>query len=222
MSQARSLVGPGFASFAGRPIAVPAASGYVGIQEISSHLNISHALGTQLALSEWCARLIDGGSERRWCYRVGERLVVPTEGLEALAAVPASNMSGIDFINMRVGPGTLAGAEESDIPGESREFVGVHSSFNTTQLTDAVTRWWQVTRPEEWEGKAFVASLAGYVVLCGRITSWSMHTLDSRDGSGPRRLTRFEVDVDDSDILERFEGRRIPVFRGGSVLMKRA
>lgn len=221
MTQARSLVGPGFATFAGRQIAVEAAPGYSGVQEISGRLDISHALGTQLALSEWCARLIDGGSERRWCYRVGERLMMPTEGLEALAAVPQTIPTGSDFMNVRVGPGTLAPEKERHIPGETRKYQGVHASFSAEELTAAVTRWWQVTHPDEWEGKAFVASLGGFVVLCGRITGWKMHTSQGEDAIASRRLTSFEVNIDDAEVRECFEGKRIPVYRGGSVLMKR-
>ncbi len=220
MSQARSLIGPGFATFAERRIAVPAAPGYSGIQEIGSRLDISHALATQLTLSEWPARLIEDGHSRRWCFRVGERLIMPTEGLDALASVGQVVPSGIDFINVRVGPGTIS-EPPHDVDERGRSYLGVHASFTDEELESAVTRWWQVTRPEEWVGRAFVASLAGFVVYSGRITGVDSIVVNREDGYR-RHLCRFEVDTTDAVCQELFTGKRIPVYRGGAVLMKRA
>lgn len=221
MTQARSLIGPGFATFAEREIAVPAAPGYSGIQEIGSRLGISHALATQLALTEWPARLIESAnSDRRWCFKVGERLIMPTEGLDALAAVEEVIPEGVDFINVRVGPGTLS-TPELDVEGETRRYLGVHASFSESELREAVSRWWQVTHPDEWVGKFFVASIAGFVVYAGRIRAVET-TSNQRDGGYRRNLCSFDVDVDDPVARELFDGKRIPVYRGGAVLMKRA
>ncbi len=208
MAQARSLVGNGFTTFAGRSIAVPAAPGFRSIQEIAADLEITHALSTQLCLSEWAQRVVPDPQHDRWCYRVGERLIMPTEGVQALVDVETVDPTDIDYLNVRVGPAT------ADATEDPRLFQGVHASLSEGELYDAVTRWWPVTNEAEWVGKLFVASIAGFVVLTGRITG--------AEKSRTTQRVAFEVDTDDAEAREHFAGKRIPVFRGGATLMRRA
>lgn len=208
MAQARSLVGSGFATFGSRDIAFPAASGFHSIQEISADLDITHALSTQLCLSEWAQRVVTDPRHDRWCYKVGERLIMPSQGVQALAAVENVDPTDVDYLNVRVGPATRDETEDS------RAFQGVHASLTDRELYDAVTRWWPVTNHTDWIGRFFVASIAGFVVLTGRIAG--------AEKSAKTQRVAFDVDTQDPEAMERFSGKRIPVFRGGATLMRRA
>lgn len=219
----RSTFSPDLTSFAGRLLAASLVDDWVSTRAVTEQLGLTQSLAAQLMVSELAGDLADGptrdsgdGSADRaaargdepapaWVIRSGSKLLMPRSGLDLL-----SNVSWVDadpgpYINVRLGPGTLP-----DRPEDSRTYLGFHRILTAQERYDAATRWWYFTRMTEWSGRPFVASIAGFVTLTGRIERVVPHP--SRD------VVAFEVDVSDEHARQVFAGRRIPVHPGGPAL----
>jgi hypothetical protein len=132
---------------------------------------------------------------------------MPAIGLERLAEVPPTVEEVPAYINVRLGPGTI------DELSPEREVLGYHRLFTPSQAYEAATYWWHFNNASEWIGRPFVASLAGFVTLCGRITDVFDHPT--------RDVVKFHVDTSDEVANRVFASRRIPIHRGGPALKVR-
>ncbi len=130
-------------------------------------------------------------------------------GLELLAGVPPVEGAPGKYINVRLGPGTRSVLPEDQA---QRPYLGgFHRVFTDQERYDAATRWWFLRDAEEWIGAPFVASIAGFVTLAGRIEAVAdCPWFDA---------VSFTVDTSDPPgISSTFAGRRIPVHPGGPAL----
>lgn len=203
----RSTLSRDLTSFAGRPLAIPIEDDWVSVAEAGAELGLTHSLTAQLMASELVADFADTPGPH--VIRSGGRLLMPRRDLQLLADRQPVTGEPDRFINVRVGPGTI-----DTPPIEGRTYLGFHSSYTPAQRSLATTRWWSFSEEEAWIGHPFVASLAGFVVLCGRIAG----TRATRATQGGRRLVAFDVDETDPLVDAAFTGRRIPVFPGGPAL----
>lgn len=201
----RSTLSRDLRTFAGRPLANPITDDWVSVAEAGAELGLTHSLTAQLMASEVVADFTEHPGPH--VIRSGGRLLMPRRALQLLADLEHATADLDRYINVRVGPGTF---DTSTLEG--RTYMGFHSSYTSAQRYLATTRWWSFTEAEAWIGRPFVASLAGFVVLCGRITS--TRTTTSRG----RRLVAFDVDETDPMTNAAFAGHRIPVYPGGPAL----
>lgn len=215
----RSVFDEDLETFAGRALAVPLPDEWVPVRSVAERLGLTQSLATQLMVSELAGdRLIadpasstcgaEGASDvRPWVIRSASRLLMPRAGLERLENVP--RVEGVlgRYINVRLGPGT-----QSIIPEDraQRPYLGFHRVFTERERYAAATRWWFFRNAEEWIGAPFVASLAGFVTLAGRIEA--VEDCPWMDAVG------FSVDTRDGEVCRAFSGRRIPVHHGGPAL----
>lgn len=207
----RSVFDEELTTFAGRRLAVTVPDEWVTISDVKARLDLTHSLAVQLMISELAGALAAGetsdGGTRPWVIRSGSKLLMPAEGLERLAEVPETVRGVPAYINVRLGPGTI-----DEQPGE-REVLGFHRQFTPAQAYAAATYWWPFNRADEWIGRPFVASMAGFVTLCGRITGVFDHP--------QRDVVGFHVETADDEVNRVFRSRRIPIHRGGPVLKVR-
>ncbi|MGP5268576.1 hypothetical protein ACTXLV_16630 [Brachybacterium alimentarium] len=206
----RSVLSPDLSTFAGRPLAVPLPDGWASTGTVMDRLGLTQSLATQLMVSELAGDLAvresaAETSEETWVIRAGSKLLMPHHGLDLLADVPLAGEAPGPYINVRLGPGTL-----TDKPDDPRQYVGFHRAFTEPERYDAATEWWYFTRIEDWIGSPFVASLAGFVTLTGRIAGATRHPT--------RELVSFDVDTADEHACRTFSGTRIPVHPGGPAL----
>lgn len=205
----RGTIGDAFTTFADRALAFPPPIlELAGVREVAETLGINYQLAGQVMVSEWALHHLPGREAEQWCHVRDQSLFIPHEGLDALAGVPAADEDGVDYLNVRVGPGTIDANPEFS----GRRYLGAHPRFTADELYHATTRYWPVASPEEWVGKLFVASLGSFVVLTGRITDVAWRGV---------RIA-FEVDVDDAEAVERFRDRRVRVHPGTVVIKRRA
>src|SRR5699024_9982392 len=198
-------------TFAGRRLAVEIPDEWVSVSDVKARLALTHSLAVQLMISELSGTLEPKSNSRSascpWVIRSGTKLFMPTEGLELLAEVPKIVGKVPAYINVSLGPGTI------DDQSEEREVLGFHRRFIPSQVYNAATYWWSFNRAEEWIGSPFVASLAGFVILCGRITDVFHHP--------ERDVVGFDVETADEEVSGIFASRRIPIHRGGPALKVR-
>jgi hypothetical protein len=173
-------------------------------------LGLTQSLAAQLMVSELAGDLAQeveassGLDKGTWVIRAGNRLFMPRVGLDVLDRVPEAREESVSYINVRLGPGTQEDGHDS------RRYLGFHRRFTARERYDAATRWWLFKRASEWIDRPFVASIAGFVTLAGRIDGVS-----SCPSTG---AVSFDVDLDDERIRSTFSGRRIPIHQGGPAL----
>lgn len=219
----RSTFSPDLTSFAGRLLAAPLVNDWVSTRAVTEQLGLTQSLAAQLMVSELAGDLADGPTkssgdgpahgpaargdepEPAWVIRSRSKLLMPQSGLDLLSSVSWADADPGPYINVRLGPGTLP-----DRPEDSRRYLGFHRILTAQERYDAATRWWFFTRLEKWVGLPFVASIAGFVTLAGRIEQVIPHP--SRD------VVAFEVDESDEHVQQVFARRRIPVHPGGPAL----
>src|SRR5699024_5001230 len=159
----RSVFDEELTRFAGRRLAVEIPDEWVSVSDVKARLALTHSLAVQLMISELAGTLEPKSNSRNasdpWVIRSGTKLFMPTEGLERLAEVSEIVGEVPAYINVRPGPGTI------DDQSEEREVLGFHRRFTPSQVYSAATYWWSFNRAEEWIGRPFVASLAGFVTL---------------------------------------------------------
>lgn len=215
----RSVFDAELTSFAGRQLAVSLPDEWVPVRTVAGRLGLTQSLAMQLMVSELAGDLATGGqhpsSDRvdncsdagPWVIRSGSRLLMPRRGLELLASVPPVEGAPGRYINVRLGPGTQCVVPEDRA---QRPYLGFHRVFTERERYDAATRWWTFRDAEEWIGAPFVASIAGFVTLAGRIEA--VANCPWADG------VSFTVDTSHLGISSAFAGRRIPVHPGGPAL----
>lgn len=215
----RSVFDEKLETFAGRALAVPLPDEWVPVSSVAERLGLTQSLATQLMVSELAGdRLIADpatstpGAEgmsgaRPWVIRSASRLLMPRSGLERLENVPLAEDVPGRYINVRLGPGTRSVLPEDRA---QRPYLGFHRVFTERERYAAATRWWFFRNAGKWIGAPFVASLAGFVTLTGRIES--VEDCPWMDAVG------FSVDTSDGDACRAFSGRRIPVHHGGPAL----
>lgn len=206
----RSVLSADLSTFAGRQLAVPLPDDWVSTGLVMERLGLTQSLATQLMVSELAGDLAArepaaDAPEQKWVIRAGRKLLMPRHGLDLLAKVPLATENPAPYINVRLGPGTL-----TDRPEDPRRYLGFHRAFTAQERYDAATEWWYFKRTEEWIGRPFVASLAGFVTLAGRIERVTHHPT--------REVVSFEIDTTDEHALRAFSGARIPVHPGGPAL----
>lgn len=210
----RSVLSSDLTQFAGRNLAVELPDDWVSVGGVKERLDLTQSLATQLMVSELAADLLsatdDAWEARRsfplpWILRSGARLLMPRIGLDLLANVPCAEADVGPYVNVRLGPGTHR--TKTDDP---RPYLGFHRVFSEQERYAAATRWWSFTCIEDWIGAPFVASIAGFVTLAGRIDAVTHHPSTG--------AISFAVDTDDAEVQASFSRRRIPVHRGGPAL----
>lgn len=202
----RSVFNQSLTSFAGRSLVAPVEDDWASVSDVSRELGLTRSLAMQLMISEVARNFLTttDGSSSKAVSRSGSKLFIPRALLEALKRVPQAESERVPYINVRLGPGTL-----NDRPG-TRKFLGYHYQFSDRETYDGATYWWYFRQIDDWEGHAFVASIAGFVTLSGRIIRIIHHPARDR--------VRFTVDTEDSEVTGIFHSRRIPVHPGGPAL----
>lgn len=210
----RSTLSADLTQFAGRDLAVAIPDDWVSAGGVKERLGLTQSLAAQLMVSELAGDpliMAEGESEviravqSPWVLRAGTRLLMPRLGLDLLARLPYADADVGPYINVRLGPGARVTRADDE-----RRYLGIHRVFSPQERYDAATRWWYFTRIEEWIGAPFVASIAGFVTLAGRIDGVFTHPSMDR--------VSFHVDTGDAPVKAAFSRRRIPIHRGGPAL----
>lgn len=219
MMAVRSVFDAELTTFAERPLAVSLPDEWVPVRAVAERLGLTQSLAMQLMVSELAGALSVGAQDPAsdrigdsscappWVIRSGSRLLMPRRGLKLLASIPHVEGAPGRYINVRLGPGTRSVVPEDRT---QRPYLGFHRTFTERERYDAATRWWFFRDAEEWIGAPFVASIAGFVTLAGRIEA--VADCPWMDAVG------FTVDTTDADIGGVFSDRRIPVHPGGPAL----
>jgi hypothetical protein len=195
-------------SFAGRRLSTTIPDAWASLAEVEQEIGLTRSLAMQLMIAGVARRY--AAHEPRphlnspYVIRSGSRLFIPRSDLDALRNVPFAQASEVAYINVRLGPGTI-----NDRPGP-RKYLGYSIEFTATEAYEAATHWWYFRDIDNWCGRYFVASVAGFVTLTGRIEHVIHHPTRDR--------VKFDVDITDDQARETFENQRIPVHRGGPAL----
>lgn len=178
------------------PTHLPAALGAV---KVAQTLGTSRRAAEELMLSGLADTLINTDEPTTWLNHL-DRLVMNEDALHCLADIPWVNDGHGAAVNVRVRAARCV--SDSD-----REFMGWHSRLNDTDADLAVSRWWPVPRQDP-TGHAFVVTIAGFIVRCGRI--------DGVDTD--RNQAAYDVDWEDPDVAAIWSGRRVSTPPGGTVV----
>lgn len=207
----------------GMPLAFPpaAAPAYVTLGRLISLIGNSPTTGKPLvnrqtaeliALSGAIDLLIaasQGTDEVSWEAVVSDekgKLLVDVGAADVLRALPWVEPEEIaePVFNVRVLPGRV------DDRDNGRPFLGWHARMSDEDAWYAVTRWWQKPR-EDMTGRPFIATVAGLCVFVGRIRG-----ITDRYG-----LAEFDVDTDESDLVDKWLFRRVHTPPGGNTAILR-
>lgn len=210
-------------TFDGRTLVNPPEDLFVDSADVAARLGLSTALAAQLIVSEWATRLtarhrdrvISGDVENipisqlghalgvttpvPMSARAGRRLMMARAGLERLEQVPLIDPAPMDYLHVRLGPGTMERA------AGRRVIHGVHASFTDAELIAAATTAVPISGQQSWIGMPLVASISGFVAVTGRITA----------AERTARRTDFRIDPDDETVRQAFADGRVPL-EGGS------
>lgn len=193
-------------SFAGRRLSTSIPDDWASLADVEQGLGLTRSLAMQLMVAGVARQYApqESRSGRPYVIRSGPRIFIPRSDLEALRNVPLAQASVPAYINVRLGPGTF-----NDRSGP-RKYLGYNTEFSESEAYEAATHWWYFRDIDDWWGRCFVATVAGFVTLAGRIDRIIHHPTRDR--------VKFDVDTTDNAARSAFEFRRIPVHRGGPAL----
>lgn len=195
-------------SFAGRRLSTTIPDAWASLSDVEQELGLTRSLAMQLMVAgvarRYTARNSQFQMDQPYVIRSGSRLFIPRSDLSILRNLPFARAADLAYINVRLGPGT-----ENDRLG-SRQYVGYSIEFTGSEAYEAATHWWYFRDIDDWCGRFFVASVAGFVTLTGRIEQVIHHPTRDR--------VKFSVDTTDSHARAAFESKRIPVHKGGPAL----
>lgn len=134
------------------------------------------------------------------------RPVISKRGLDILASTPFADPTP-RAINVRARAGRLLPPHR--LPrNPGRSSIGWNWQTPEPEASNAIRQWWPVLNKYESVGLPFIVSLGGYVVRQGRI-------LEETINGG---LVSFEVDWDDAEIRNIWEGKRIENKQGNIII----
>lgn len=195
-------------SFAGRRLSTTIPDAWASLSDVEQELGLTRSLAMQLMIAgvarRYTAPISGPHLDRPYVIRSGARLFIPRSDLDILRDVPVARVSDLAYINVRLGPGTM-----NDRPG-LRKYLGYSIEFTDTEAYEAATHWWYFRDIDDWCGRYFVASVAGFVTLAGRIDRVIHHPTRDR--------VKFDVDTTDNQARAAFGSQRIPIHRGGPAL----
>ena len=190
----------------------------LSVPEVAAELGLSRISASMLMLSGL------GGP----AYRLEPRssalsVLAPASTVQELQGYrPLAEVAHEEAFVVRVRPARQA------LPHEKRPLVGwmpmwqwldspyaeEHENANPdvgyrADMDRAVGGLWPAAAPESWLGKPLVATIAGYVVYCARITHFT------RAENGPDVAFDLESDL---EVTATFSGRFMPPTRGGNVV----
>lgn len=203
---------PHFSDFAAPPERL------FSVSEVAAELGLSRIATSMLVLSG-----LGGPAHRLEPRSSALSVLAPASTVHELQGYePLADVAHEEAFVVRVRP-----ARES-FPHEERPLVGwmpmwqwkgcpyaeAHQTVTPdvgyrTDMDRAVGGWWPAAAPESWLGKPLVATIAGYVVYCARITHFT------RAENGPDVAFDLESDL---EVTATFSGRFMPPTRGGNVV----
>lgn len=181
---------------------LPRSPGLLSVTSAAERLGVTRPGAAEILHSGLADTAAGAGPSSPAAYAGPRGPVVSEAAVDALAQRPFVDLEAPHGKAVNVRVRAARRVDDSD-----RDVMGWHARLSPTQVDSATARWW--ARPGfNAIGAPFVATVAGFVVVCGRIAGWTED----------RGKVAYQIDWSDTEVAEFWADKRVHTPRGGTVV----